>query len=286
MARRHSYHGATLAVLGIAGDERREPYDADLPAGRFIDDPFPWESPDVPSSPSSWLRSFDELLAREGADTIAAVLLEGLTGTNGMQEPPPDFWPGVRERCDAHGILLIDDEIFAGFGRTGRWFAIEHWGVRPDLMVVGKGLTSGYAPLAGVMVSSAIAAHFDDAKLWCGLTHYAHPVSCAAAVGSIEVLRDEHMVDNSDAMGARLRERLESLRARYPKLVVGLRGRGLMQGVELSEAAGPIAADLWHRGAYVPSREQMLFLCPPLCLEAGEVDAIAELLDGAFGAVA
>ena len=117
----------------------------------------------------------EALLEREGAEQVAAILLESFTGTNGMQLPPADFWPGVRRLCDQHGILLIDDEIFAGFGRTGRWFGREHWGVRADLMTVGKGLTSGYAPLAGVVVSEAIAERFEGEKLWCGLTHYAHP---------------------------------------------------------------------------------------------------------------
>lgn len=284
VARRHSYHGASLATLAIAGDPRGEPFAAGMPAPLHIDDPYPARAP-TSDRASDWLESLDLLLAREGADTIAAVLLEGLTGTNGMQTPPSDFWPGVRERCDAHGILLIDDEIFSGFGRTGKWFAREHWNVRPDLMTIGKGVTSGYAPLSGVMVSERIAAHFEHETLWCGLTHYAHPVSCAAAVGTIEVLERESLVENSAAMGERMRARFDALAA-DPVVgphVVSLRGRGLMQGVELDREVAPLIARLWDRGLYVPSRGNMFFVCPPLCLTESELDEIMQELEASLG---
>jgi taurine--2-oxoglutarate transaminase len=161
VTRRSSYHGATLAVLGVAGDARKLPFARDLAPAYHIEDPYP-----VPCrEPSAWVASLVALIDREDPATIAAILLEGFTGTNGMQHPPADFWPRVRALCDQHGILLIDDEIFSGFGRTGKWFAREHWGVRADMMVLGKGLTSGYAPLSASMVSPAIARHFDDHKL-------------------------------------------------------------------------------------------------------------------------
>ncbi len=280
VTRRSSYHGATLAVLGFAGDARKQPFARDLAPAYHIDDPYP-TPPSSPSSPSAWVRNLEALLEREGPRTVAAILLEGFTGTNGMQHPPGDFWPRVRELCDAHGILLIDDEIFSGFGRTGRWFAREHWNVRPDLMVLGKGLSSGYAPLSGVMVSAAIAAHFDDHKLWCGLTQYAHPVSCAAAVGAIEVLEREHLVENSERIGAALHERLQVL-ARRPAVhgaIRDVRGLGLMRAVEFDRPVAPLHASLLHRGAYVPFRDNTLFLCPPLCLSGAEMHTVADLLE-------
>ena len=277
VTRRNSYHGATLAVLGVAGDPRKQPFERDLAPAFHIEDPYPCP----PGEPSSWVRSLEEVLAREDPRSVAAILLEGFTGTNGMQHPPADFWPQARALCDAHGILLIDDEIFSGFGRTGRWFAREHWGVRADMMVLGKGLTSGYAPLSGVMVSAAIARHFDEHKLWCGLTQYAHPVSCAAAVGAIEVMERELLVDNCERIGAALHERLQALarRSATQGAIRDARGLGLMRALQFDRPVAPLHAILLQRGAYVPFRGDTLFLCPPLCLSAAEMHTIADLLE-------
>ena len=276
IARRNSYHGATLAVLEIAGDARKQPFAATMRAPLHIDDPHPAREA-TPTRPSDWLESAQQLVAREGGETIAAILLEGFTGTNGMQHPPADFWPGIRALCDAHGIVLIDDEIFAGFGRTGRWFARERWGVEVDLMTMGKGLTSGYAPLAGVMVSDAIARRFDDEVLWCGLTHYAHPVSCAAAVGSIEVLAQEKLPENAERVGGVFAARFGEWIERY-EMVIGQRGFGLMRAIELDRSAAQLAAGAWELGVYLPWRDRMVWVCPPLCLRADEAETICELL--------
>ncbi|HEY0136735.1 MAG TPA: aminotransferase class III-fold pyridoxal phosphate-dependent enzyme [Nannocystis sp.] len=279
ITRRSSYHGATLAVLGVAGDARKQPFVRDLAPAYHIEDPYPF----APGSPSEWVRSAERVIEDAGPDKVAAILLEGFTGTNGMQVPPGDFWPAIRALCDRHGILLIDDEIFSGFGRTGKWFAREHWGVKPDMMVLGKGLTSGYAPLSAVMVSAAIAAHFDDHKLWCGLTQYAHPVSCAAAVGVIEVMEREGLVDNSERIGAALHTRLTAL-ARRPAVhgaIRDVRGLGLMRAVEFDRPVAQLHAILLAKGAYVPYRDQTLFLCPPLCLSGAEMHTVADLLEDA-----
>jgi len=282
LARRQSYHGASLAVLGISGDARRAPFERDLQESYLIDDPFP--HPEVPGDgPSSWLASFDRLLERVGPASVAAVLLEGLTGTNGMQTPPPDFWPGVRARCDEHGIMLIDDEIFSGFGRTGTWFAVEHWGVRPDMITVGKGLTSGYAPLAGVVVSERVAAHFEDQKLWCGLTHYAHPVSCAAAVGSIEAIEADGLVPLAAKVGRKLRVSLEAFADRFPG-IVRVVGRGMMLGVVLDRPADVLVEQGWTRDLYIPSRADTIFLCPPLCLGHDGAEEVLGRLEEAMKA--
>jgi taurine---2-oxoglutarate transaminase len=282
IARKSSYHGATLAVLEIAGDMRREPFTATMRTPLHIRDPYPTRAPS-PGRASEWLASARALIQREGGETIAAILLEGLTGTNGMQTPPADFWPGIRELCDEHGILLIDDEIFAGFGRTGKWFAREHWGVEVDLMTIGKGLTSGYAPLAGVMVSDAIARRFDDEVLWCGLTHYAHPVSCAAAVGSVEVLESEALPANAAKVGQVFERRFAELIATREE-VVGQRGLGLMRALELDRSAAAVAERAWQLGVYLPWRGPLLFVCPPLCLREHEAEQVCDLLEAALGA--
>jgi taurine--2-oxoglutarate transaminase len=285
VTRRCSYHGATLTALGVAGDARRDAFASALAEPYYIDDPYPPREATADRA-SDWVESLEALLARAGPETVAAILLEGLTGTNGMQIPPVDFWPRVRQTCDEHGILLIDDEIFSGFGRTGRWFARDHFGALPDMMVIGKGLTSGYAPLAGVMVSERIARHFDDKTLPCGLTHYAHPVSCAAAVGSIEVLEREKLPENADAVGKVLEGRLRAL-AGQPDVaahVRDVRGLGLMRLLQLDRLTGPLADLLWNLGVYAPVRNDTLMLCPPLCITAEEMHSVADLVDEALRA--
>lgn len=274
ICRRNSYHGATLGVLAVSGDPRREPFAPHLPGPGplLIDDPFPVPVHD-PGEPSRWVQSLDALLEREGPQTVAAILLEGLTGTNGMQEPPADFWPAVRQRCDAHGIVLIDDEIFSGVGRTGAMWAVEHWGVRPDLMTIGKGITSGYAPLSGVLCSKPIAAHFDDHALVCGLTHYAHPLSCAAAAATLDVLARESLIENAQLVGDAFRQWLERAAAKHPQ-IRSVRGRGLMLGLEFDRDTASLRDDLSRRGAFVPGRDAMIFLCPPLCLTRAELDEL------------
>ncbi len=283
ITRRSSYHGATLAILGIAGDDRKRPFAGDLAPAIHIEDPYPLPAT-KPGEPSAWVRSLEAVLRREGPETIAAILLEGFTGANGMQVPPPDFWPRVRELCDAHGILLIDDEIFSGFGRTGRWFACDRWGVRPDIMTLGKALTSGYAPLAAVCVNRAIADHFDDRerrhKLWCGLTTYAHPVSCAAAVGALEVYADDDLPGNAERVGKVFAGHLEELQKRpaLRGLVRDQRGFGLMRLLELDRPAQGVAALGLAHGLYIPTRGNTVLLCPPLCLSAEEAGVIATAL--------
>ena len=280
IARRHSYHGATLAVLELSGDPRREPFAATMRPGLYIDDPHPAREA-TGGRASDWLESLHELVAREGAGSIAAIVLEGLTGTNGMQHPPADFWPGVRALCDEHGILLIDDEIFSGFGRTGAWFAREHWGVEVDLMTIGKGLTSGYAPLAGVMVRREIAERFEAQPLPCGLTHYAHPVSCAAALGSIEVLEDEGLVANAARVGELVGRRFAGLAERFAA-VEGQRGLGLMRALVCDRPVGELVERLWDLGVYAPWRGPLLFVCPPLCLTEDEAEAVCDVLETAL----
>ena len=142
------------------------------------------------------------MLLREGPETVAAVILEGVVGANGVFMPPAGYWKKIRAICDRHGVLLIADEVLSGFGRTGRWFAVDHDGVTPDLMTMAKGMTGGYAPGGAVVVTERIARHFDDQVLVCGLTSYAHPLVCEAIVAAIETLRDERLVEHAAALAA------------------------------------------------------------------------------------
>jgi taurine---2-oxoglutarate transaminase len=282
ITRRVSYHGATLAVLGVSGDARREPFVASLGAPYYIEDRWPAREA-TSEQPSDWLESLELLVRREGPETIAAILLEGLTGVGGMQAPPRDFWPGVRALCDRYGIVLVDDEILSGCGRSGAWWAHQHWGASPDIIVVGKGITSGYAPMAGAVVSQAIADHFDDEVLCCGLTCFAHPVSCAAAVATLRVLEEEGLVDNAARLGPVLRERLQGIAARQ-RAVVELRGRGLMQGIVLAGSTEGLGAMTWKHGVSAPTTSNMLLLCPPLCITEDELHDAMDRVDAALSA--
>ncbi len=190
VARRRSYHGASMGALSLTGDPRRWPVEPGLWGVLRTEDPYCYRCPFGLSPEGCGLRCaehLEQVVEMEGPQTIAAVFLEGITGANGGFVPPPGYWPRIREICDRHGILLVSDEVFTGFGRTGEWFAVNHWGVVPDMITMAKGLTSGYAPLGAVALREPLAARFDEETLWSGLTGYAAPVSCAAAVASIRV---------------------------------------------------------------------------------------------------
>src|SRR4029079_6851318 len=148
--------------------------------------------------------------------TIAAFIMETVVGTNGILIPPDGYLQGVRELCDRYGILLIADEVMAGFGRTGRWFAVDHWGVVPDLLTMAKGLTSSYLPLGAVAMRHGIAEAFDTKMFYGGLTYSSHPISLAAALATIRVYEEDGLIDRSARMGARMREHHERLAAKHP----------------------------------------------------------------------
>lgn len=274
VARRRSYHGATLATLAFSGDPRREPF-ADG-AGAWIDDPYP-PRPPAEGRPSDWAEHLEAAVERAGPGEVAAIVLEGLTGTNGVQIPPPDFWPAARALCDRHGIVLVADEVFSGLGRTGRRFGFEHFGGAPDAIVLGKGLTSGYAPLSAVLVSRRLAEHFDDAVLYCGLTHYASPIGCAAAAACLDVIEAEGLVDRAARLGEGLLAALGDL-ARARTSIADVRGRGLQIGIELRRPAAGVAAALWDAGFSVPAKGTMLYVCPPLTVPAEALEAFVPAL--------
>jgi taurine--2-oxoglutarate transaminase len=261
--RTRSYHGATLGMLSYSGDPRRVPFDPGLPGG------VPWDDPYVVAPHPGDL---DAVLAREGPDTVAAVLLEGVVGANGVIIPPAGYWRRVRQICDRHGVLLIADEVLSGFGRTGRWFAIDHDDVSPDLLTCAKGLSAGYAPAGAVVTSPRLARYFQDHTLACGLTAYAHPLTCAAIAAAIESYRDDSLIRRAAGLGDWLRPRLEALVGARPRLG-NLRGLGLLWALDVLESDGTPAAGarmralrdaLGARHLHLHKRDNMLFLAPPL----------------------
>lgn len=275
ITRYRSYHGATMGALSLTGDYRRPPLEPGIPGAIhaldcYCDDcPF-GQKPDTCKTECA--SHVEQLLRLEGAGSVAAVILETIPGANGVLVPPDDYWPQVREACTKDGALLVADEVLTGFGRTGRWLGIEHWGVVPDMITLAKGLTGGYAPLGAVLVHDRIARHFDDNFLYAGLTYYSHPLGCAAGLEAVRVYRDEGLIDAAAALEPALMRGLAALPSRRTEP----RGKGLLGAVELdlsAEAWARFKAELTARRLFVhayPDR-RALIVSPPLCIQENEL---------------
>lgn len=219
VSRYRSYHGATMGALALTGDYRRPPLEPVL--GNVVhvlgDDPF----------------YLEEVMQLEGDEAIAAVVMEPIPGANGVLLPRDDYWPRMRAACDKHGSLLIADEVLTGFGRTGRCFGFEHYGVAPDMITIAKALTGGYAPLGAVLVHERVADHFDSKVLYAGLTNYAHPLGCAAALAALQIYESGKLFSRASALEALVLDPLRALCDEYPGHIDGARGRGLLAAVEV-----------------------------------------------------
>ncbi|MER5785073.1 aspartate aminotransferase family protein [Streptomyces mobaraensis] len=232
-----SYHGATAAAINLTGDPRRWPSDTASAGVVHFWAPFLYRSPFHAETEEQEceraLRHLEDVLVFEGPGTVAAIVLETVPGTAGIMVPPPGYLPGVRKLCDKYGVVLILDEVMAGFGRTGRWFAADHWDVVPDLLTFAKGVNSGYVPLGGVAISAEIAATFDRRPYPGGLTYSGHPLACAAAVATIEAMAEEGIVENAARIGEEvLGPGLRELAERHPS-VGEVRGTGVFWALEL-----------------------------------------------------
>ncbi len=241
LSRYRSYHGATAGAMALTGDPRRLAWEPMLMPGvvHFLD-PYRYRStfhrtnPDISEGEfaQDYLNHLEEVIHYEGPETIAAVLIEPVTGTNGVIIPPEGYLQGIRTLCDRYGILMIADEVMSGFGRTGKWFAVDHWQVIPDLMTMAKGLTSAYAPLGAVAMKAEIAAKFDERTFESGLTYTSHPISLAAAIANIGVLREDRIVEHTAEMGPVLHKLLAELGENHPS-VGEVRSIGLFGIIEL-----------------------------------------------------
>ena len=241
LARYRSYHGASYGAIAATGDPRRWAWEpAVMPGVVHFLDPYRYrstfhargEEPSESKFTQDYLDHLEEIITYEGAETIAAVIVETVTGTNGIIVPPDGYLPGVRAICDRHKILLICDEVMSGFGRTGEWFAVNHWGVVPDLMTMAKGLTSAYAPLGAVAMKAEIADFFKDRVFQGGLTYSGHPISLAAAIANIGVMREDRLVERAAAMGKKLAGHLRHMGEAHP-CVGDVRSIGLFAALEL-----------------------------------------------------
>src|ERR687886_155028 len=300
VARYRSYHGATAGAITLTGDPRRWPAEPGIPGVVRMLDPYTYRCPAGHPDPCpvcSGGPHLEEILQYEGPHTVAAVILETVTGTNGIIVPPDGYLQSIREVCDRHGILLICDEVMAGFGRSGRWFACEHWDVVPDILTTAKGINSGYVPLGAMTVREHLAEWVKDKYFAGGLTYSGHVLACASAVASIEAFKEEGIVENSAAMGEVLGGELARLQERHPS-IGDIRGKGLFYGVELvrnretkemlvpfnatGEAAAPIGRIMkaaMERGLYLMTHWNVIIVAPPLTITRDELDEGLEILD-------
>ncbi len=296
IARYRSYHGATAGAISATGDPRRWASEPAVPGFIRVLDPQRYGSPE-PDPVDEHLAYLEEVIQYEGPQTIAAFILETVVGTNGILIPPEGYLQGVRELCTKHGILLIADEVMAGFGRTGRWFAVDHWGVVPDLLTMAKGLTSSYLPLGAVAMSDRIAAHFAERVYYGGLTYSSHPISCAAAIAAVNVLRDDDLVGNAARLGPVMASLLAELKERHPS-VGAVRNIGLFGIVELirdrttgepmagfnssSPEMAALDARLKADGLYTMQHWDGFFTNPPLCITEEQLREAFAIIDGAL----
>ena len=300
IARYRSYHGATAGAITLTGDPRRWPAEPGLPGVVRMFDPYTYRCPAGHPDPCpvcSGGPHLEELLTYEGPHTVAAVILETVTGTNGIIVPPDGYLQSIREVCDRHGILLILDEVMAGWGRTGRWFACEHWDVVPDIITTAKGINSGYVPLGAMTVRDHVYDGIKDRFFAGGLTYSGHPLACAVGVASIEAFREEGIVENAAAMGEYLAGVLPELASRHPS-VGEVRGLGLFWGLELvrnretreplvpfnagGEALEPVTRMMkaaLERGLYPFVHWNVFTVVPPLTITREELDEGLEIMD-------
>jgi taurine--2-oxoglutarate transaminase len=299
LARYRSYHGATGGSIALTGDPRRWPSEPAIPGVVHVLDPYHgiqrgWDAA------AAALARLEEVIELEGPHTIAAFILEPVTGTNGVLVPPDGYLEGVRALCDRHGILLIADEVMSGFGRTGEWFAVNHWQVVPDLLCMAKGLTSAYVPLGAVGMRRHIADFFQTRPLPTGLTYGSHPLACAAALATLDVYEQDDLIGNARRLGLVMRELLADLHERHPR-VGAVRSIGLFGAVELvkdkrtleplapfngsSPEMAALGRQLRENGLYTMVRWNTFFTNPPLCITEAELREGFQIIDRTLSAV-
>ena len=308
-SRYRSYHGSTYGAGNLTGEPRRYPLEPGAPGFVKFFDPYIYrEKLNFESEEAAaeyYVSKLREQVVYEGADQVAAIVMETITGSNGVIIPPKGYLQGVRKICDEFGIMMICDEVMAGFGRTGKMFAFENFDVKPDIVSFAKGVTCGYVQLGGVCVSKEIAEYFDDHLLSCGLTYSGHPLACAAGVACLKYYDDAKILDNVNAAGKVLGEELELLKEKY-EIVGDVRYIGLFSAIELvrnRETKAPlveygkdpagimksIIGKLAAKGFMTYSHENMILICPPLIItseqvkeEMSKVDEVIREINGIY----
>ncbi len=297
VSRRYSYHGATAMAVSLGRALAADPMGPEMPGALYVTN---WDSYRVPfggSKTDAAVRCADEFEAAiRHADpkTVAAIIAEPVSAAAGIHPPPPAYWHRLREIADKYNVLLIADEVITGFGRTGRYFATDHWNVKPDITTVAKAMTSGYAPLGAAIVTQKVADSFiggPDETLKHLITFGGHPLACVAALANLDIFQREDLVENAERMEPILREKLEGIKSRH-KIVGDVRGIGLLWAIELvadqttrqpfpesAQLAQRLPHILYENGIVSFRAGDVISLCPPLILSEEEADFIADALD-------
>ena len=302
IARYRSYHGATGGALSLTGDPRHHLTRSDMPGVVRMLDPYVYRSPTGHKNPEDCPvcqggPHLEEILQYENPNTIAAVIIEPIVGTNGILVPPDFYLPSIAETCKKYGIMLILDEVMAGFGRTGEWFACQHWGVEPDMLTSAKGINSGYVPLGTMSVSRELAEWLHDYPLPGGLTYAGHPLACASGVAAIRAMEDEGALDNASKLGQIMRDELAKMAESHPS-IGDIRGKGMFNGIELvknrdtremlvpfaakGDDAAPMAQMMkaaMDKGLYLSFFSNVIRLTPPLNISEEDMRHGLAILD-------
>ncbi len=303
VARYRSYHGATQGAITLTGDPRRWPNEPSLPGVIRAFDPYKYRShlyePGMKDEDFSAkiLNQLEETLIYENPESVAAIFIETVTGTNGLIPPPEGYLQGLRKLCDKYGILMVCDEVMCGVGRTGEWFAVDHWKVVPDMIVMAKGLTSAYLPLGAVAINPKIAKEFDERVFQGGLTYQSHPMCLAAAISVLKVLEEEDIIGNAKRMGKVMSEILHNLMKKHPS-VGDVRSIGLFGALEMvkdrdtkeplapfgvtSEPMTKVATYLKENGIFAFAYSNILHTNPPLIVKEEELREAFEVVDKAL----
>jgi len=302
IARYRSYHGATGGALSITGDPRHHLTRADMPGVVRMLDPYTYRSPTGHRDPADCPvcqggPHLEEILTYENPETVAAVILEPVVGTNGIIVPPDGYLQSIKKTCEKYGILLIADEVMSGYGRTGKWFAVDHWGVQPDILTSAKGINSGYVPLGTMSVSKELTDWLKGYPLPGGLTYAGHPLACASGVAAIRAMMDEGALENATRLGEVMRTELRELMNRHPS-IGDVRGLGMFNGIELvrnresreplvpfgakGDAAAPMNAMMkvaMDKGLYLSFYNNIIRLTPPLNISEPDLRHGLAILD-------
>lgn len=294
IARYRAFHGASYGAMTAGGDPRKLASDSQqIPNIIHVEDPYCYRCPwgkEINSCERECVSHIERVIQFEGPENVAAILMEGESGSSGCIKYPPDYLKKVRALCDKYGILLIADEVMSGFGRTGKWFGVDVHGVVPDMIATAKGITAGYLPLGALIVSDKIADHFNDRPLMLGLTYSAHAVCCAAGLEVLKIYEDENMIENAAEMGKYVESRVEALKQKHPS-IGDFRTTGLLGCIELvknrktKEPMAPfnakpdemvvmnkVAAKIKELGMYTFVRWNYIFIAPPLCITKEQID--------------
>ncbi len=301
ISRYNSYHGSTAASISATGDPRRWAIE---PAGKIDGVIFAPEcncyrcplNHSYPDCGIACVEYIDHMIKNEG--NVAAIIVEPIVGTNGILVPPDEYMPRLKEICFQNKVLLIADEVMSGWGRTGKWFAVDHWGVKPDILTTAKGITSAYAPLGLTATTMEIADYFNDHYFSHGHTYEAHPLTLAPAIAAINELRSKNLIERSLQMGEYLKVKLNSLKSKHPS-IGDVRGRGLFWAIEIvknqktkepfnskedkvsgvSLTVDRLAGELMKKGVYAAPWISHFVIAPPLIIEKEEIDFAVDAFD-------